>query len=171
MLDKIILYTQIGTILTYIGSLFYIYQVLVKQKNATIETLQTTVELLKERNLNLKESSPDVLVDRLKKKLDILSVELKALNSEDSEKQGLLNEKEGKLKEALNTIAQYDIQLKSIKELMKEYLCPYCEAPQIRREYHMENKEGVDIDYELVEYECGLLVVDNKIENECTNKR
>ena len=171
MINEVIFYTQIGSITAYIGALFGIYKILVKQKDATIENLKTNNEFLREQNQILKESSSDILLERLKKRLELSSEELKNLSTQDNEKQILLTEKEEKLKNALNAVEEYDIGLKRIKELLKEYLCPYCNAPQIRKEYHEEYYRDESIEHEYIEYECGLRMEDNKIVNVCRYKK
>ncbi len=49
MTNEIIFYTQIVSILSFVGSLFVLYRVLIKQKDATIELLKEKVSFLKEQ--------------------------------------------------------------------------------------------------------------------------
>ncbi len=48
MTNEILFWTQIGALVTYIVSVFYLYQLLVKQKDATIDSKNSTIELLRE---------------------------------------------------------------------------------------------------------------------------
>ncbi|MEW5700215.1 hypothetical protein [Pseudomonas synxantha] len=60
---EVLTYVQIASILTYIGSLFYIYMVFIKAKDATIEGLRDRVAYQTETIKELKSVAPDVIVD------------------------------------------------------------------------------------------------------------
>ncbi len=84
MSNEIIFITQIGSILGFIVSLFVLYRLLVNQKDATIELLKEKIALLEKQVESLKESSPDVLLDSMGKRINHLTNEITRL-SEDRE--------------------------------------------------------------------------------------
>lgn len=75
-------YTQIGSILAFLVSLFVLYRLLVSSKDATIETLRQQVSLLESRIGVLAEQAPDILLQRMEKRAALLTEELKAAEKE-----------------------------------------------------------------------------------------
>ncbi len=77
-----VFYTQVVSIIAFIGALFVLYRVLVQSKDATIETLKTQITFLETKVKNLAETSPDVLLQRLEKRTTLLTDELEQAENE-----------------------------------------------------------------------------------------
>lgn len=168
-IDKTFFGLQIGSILAYVVGLFVLYRLLVRQKDSTIENLKTEIELLKEQNQYLKEPPYDILIKKLR---DRIAISKKALEDQECENKSLISEKEEKLNNALGTIEEYENQLVKMKVLMKEYFCPYCEAPMTEKKYYsIPYDEHSDDEFEIIEYECGLSLKDGRVTSECKYKR
>lgn len=178
MTNDILFWTQIGTLVAYIGSVFYLYQLLVKQKDATIDSKNSTIELLREKTNSLKEqleqakqSSPDILAERLSKRVEILRDELKTLSQDHDAKQEEILAKEQEIKKAEKKILKLNKQIDEAQELLKDYVCPHCKSPMTIHDYFPASDEinGREIDYdvEVTEYECGLKMVDGKETTKC----
>jgi hypothetical protein len=75
-------YTQLGSIIAFLVSLFVLYRLLVSSKDATIETLRQQISLLESRIQGLSENSPDVLLQRMEKRATLLTEELKVAEKE-----------------------------------------------------------------------------------------
>jgi len=75
MNNEWIFVTQIISLITYVGTAFGLYMLLVKQKNSTIELLKEKSDFLKMQVDKLKEESPDILADRLAKRVVLLKGE------------------------------------------------------------------------------------------------
>jgi len=85
MSNTVLFITQIGSILGYIAALFYLYKLLVAQKDATIETLKEKNDLL-QKQLDIAESnSPAVLAQRLDKRVQMMEGELTRLSADQDE--------------------------------------------------------------------------------------
>ncbi len=82
MTIETVFYTQVGSILAFLVSLFVLYRLLVSSKDATIETLKEQINFLKTRIETLTEQSPDVLLQRIKERATLLEEELKASEKE-----------------------------------------------------------------------------------------
>jgi DNA repair exonuclease SbcCD ATPase subunit len=142
------------------------------------------IELLKDENewqskniANLKESSPDILAQRLADRVHILNEELSRLNEDNETNQEIINTKESELKEVKGNIIELEKVLdkaEGVLNLVTEYglVCPKCGAPLETREYHTELVESggyeVDVDHEIIKYECGLEISDGKVRSKCS---
>jgi predicted restriction endonuclease len=83
-------WVQIGSILTFVFTVFTLYKLLVSQKDATIELLKTRCE-------SLSETKPDVLVERMGKRLVLLQAELEKAENEKTQDQKRITELNQKL--------------------------------------------------------------------------
>jgi len=95
--NQTIFYTQLGSIIVFIVSLFVLYRILVSTKDATIETLKTQVSLLETKIKDLSETSPDILLQRNVNRVELLT---RDLGSAEEEK-ALLAEQINELKKQL----------------------------------------------------------------------
>jgi chaperonin cofactor prefoldin len=77
-----VFYTQIGSILAFVVSLFILYRLLVSSKDATIEILKQQVGFLEAKIKALAEQGPDVLLQRVEKRASLLEKELEAAEKE-----------------------------------------------------------------------------------------
>ena len=68
MENDTLFFVQLASILAYIGmyvaGFIYIYKVLIKQKDSTIQLKDSHIEFLKEQNESLKENTPDILLEK-----------------------------------------------------------------------------------------------------------
>lgn len=77
-----IFYTQIASIIGFIGALFILYRILVQSKDATIETLESQISFLETKNKDLAETSPDILLQRYERRATLLTAELEQVENE-----------------------------------------------------------------------------------------
>jgi DNA repair exonuclease SbcCD ATPase subunit len=159
---------QVFTFIGYVVTLFGLYRLLVNQKDATIETLRTQCETLKERLTALEKKDPDYLVAMLDKRKNILERELRDISEESTSKK---EELQAKISE-LNLQKQgLEDEVKYVNELLSKYSCPYCKSPLIRREFAIESVETdhgeFDVEHEWETYECGFTVSDGKATKDC----
>ncbi|MBA7508461.1 hypothetical protein ES705_00391 [subsurface metagenome] len=175
MIIETLFYTQIGSILGFVILLFFLYRLLVKQKDSTIETQDKHIKFLELKNRELENSSPDILTERLRIRLNAYKEEMNLLSKEDESKKKLIREKENQIKEIISELNDYQEQFDKAQELMEEFCCPYCKSPMITREYHDEfaeyNGKELSIEHECIRYECGLTLVDNKEVSPCKIKK
>lgn len=168
MENDTLFFVQLGSILAYIGmyiaGFVYIYKVLIKQKDSIIELKDSHIEFLKEQNKSLKENTPDILMEKFKKRLEYFKLELE---NADKEKQEIINKKETEIKKILGDIEDLNERFQSLKELAKEYFCPFCNSPLVSKEYHDEVYKDIDIQHEWLKYECGLVIADNEEIQKC----
>ena len=82
MTIEAIFYTQIGSVIAFLLTLFVLYRVLVNSKDATIETLRQQIGFLEARVKSLAEKAPDVLLQRFEKRNALLEKELEAAEKE-----------------------------------------------------------------------------------------
>jgi hypothetical protein len=82
MSNETLLYTQIGSVLTYLLLLFVLYRLLVSSKEATIETLRQQIQFLEAKEKALSDVSPDILLQRFERRVSLLEKELEAAEKE-----------------------------------------------------------------------------------------
>ena len=155
---------QVAFLVTFILTLFVLYRVLVKQKDATIEVLKERNAHLKEQLANARESTPDVLARSLSERVNVLKEELSRLREDKATSGAIIEEKERDLSAAQQELGDLKRQLEQAQKIAEEYFCPTCRAPMAIREYHSETVEiggrDGDIEHEYVAFECGLTFSD-----------
>jgi len=77
--------TQLGSVLIYVGVVFVLYRLLVAQKDATIQSKNATIEKLRGIIQELEGKEPDVLFQRISKRLDASYREIELLQYEKGE--------------------------------------------------------------------------------------
>lgn len=122
MSNNVLFYTQIGSILLFILIVFALYRLLVQQKDATIELLRQRNEWFKDQLEAAQNLRPDVLVERLGKRLKATESELVRLNEDHDSNATVIAEKEKEREELLERI-------EDLKQRIDE--CPHCEAELI----------------------------------------
>ncbi len=171
MSNDIIFITQLGTIIGFIGAVFVLYRILVKQKDSVIE-------LLKEKNsylqLKLEEKfhqSPDMLVESVSARIKLLTEEIQRLKEDKENNQQIVLKKSEELATSHKELNKLHTQIARAEELMEEFFCPMCKAPMISREFGWESVEHngreIDVDHEHVLYECGLEFIDGVEGTKC----
>ncbi len=167
MTNEIIFITQLSSIIVFIVALFVLYRVLVSQKDATIELLKEKNTFLNEQLNEAKERTPDKLAKKLSERIHILTAELDRLSKDKEKNKKIIEEKELKLKDARNELDILKEQIEEAQEIADEFLCPFCKARMVEHAYSYEDYHGIDIDHELITYECGYTIVDGKDEAPC----
>lgn len=155
-----IFYVQVGTVLTFVGTLFGLYRLLVNAKDATIELLTQRVADLESRLTASQATHPDALAKALSDRVKQL----------ESELERLLTDKEAHT----GRIADVEVELSRIRELAEEYFCPHCQSPLMSREsrtvYFEHDGRDVDVDHLEEAFECGFVLVDGREMEPCPNK-
>ncbi|UFS71767.1 hypothetical protein LPW11_06125 [Geomonas sp. RF6] len=119
-----------------------------------IELLHEKIKYLELKVADAESQSPDILIERLRKRVEIGNEEIHRLREDGEDYKGQLTEKEWQLQELV-------AKLNKITSLLETYelVCPKCKAPLLRREYHTiygyVSGSEVEADVEYVEYECG----------------
>lgn len=172
MANEILFYSQVGAVISYVITVFFLYRLLVSQKDATIELLREKNDLLKTQLEELKEKSPETLEKRLAERVKRLQEEIGRLGKDEEENKKIIKKKEEELKDKQDKLSKVRQQLQEMKEVAEEYFCPNCEAPLLRREFHYETVEygkyAIDVDHECIEYECGRTIMDGETTNGCS---
>lgn len=163
--------TQIATIVGFLSTLFVLYRLLVKQKDATIELLKEKISFLELRLSESEQQTPDVLVQNISNRVKILNEELERLSQDKEKNEILIKEKEQEISKSQNELDKLREQFERAEELMSEFFCPHCKAPMISREYGWESVEyngrEIDIDHEHVLYGCGQEYIDGEEGTKC----
>ena len=169
-----IFWTQIGSAIAFITALFGLYRVMVQQKDATIQLQKENIAFLKDQLAEAKAQSPDALAQSLAGRVKLLEEELKRIEQDKSSTQEQIQAKEAELKEARLRAEELTKKIVHARELLKDFLCPYCGAPLTERTYQWESVEykgrEIDVDHEYVAFDCGYELVDGKERNKCPNR-
>jgi len=164
-------WTQIGSIITFIVTLFILYRLLVEQKDATIQMLKENISILKDQLSDARANSPDALARALHDRTKILEEELKRLSSDRGSSLKAIKRKEGELESFKQQLEELKSQVKMAKLLLTDIICPKFGAPMSRRDYASESVEyhgsDYDVDHEYSEYECGFSMVDGEERSPC----
>ncbi len=174
MSNIVIFATQIATVLSFIIAVFFLYRLLVKTKDATIQLLQEKVTGLEKQLDDAKAAGPDVLAKNLSDRVQLYEQELERLSKDDKKNASAIKEKEGQLRNVKTELSYLEGQLEQAQVVMAEFFCPYCKSPMITREYRSQMVEydghEIDDDSEYVEFECGLSLEDSHELSPCPEK-
>lgn len=168
MTNEIIFYTQIGSLVAYIFTVFGIYRLLIEQKDAVIQRLKERINDQTEKIRSLELQTPDALANSLSDRVERLLAEIERLRVDKT-----LNNEEILRKEA--EIREVQLKLTSLSELIKDsdFLCPKCGAPLVQRSsYTIHGYAGGvegEADVEYVEYQCGLSISHEGEVSPCRN--
>ena len=157
MTNEIIFYTQIGSLVAFLFTVFGIYRLLVEQKDAVIQLLKERINDQTETIRSLELQTPDALAKSLSDRVERQLAEIERLRVDET-----LNNEEILRKEA--EMREVQLKLTSLAELIKDsdFLCPKCGAPLVHRSsYTIHGHHGgreVEADVEHIEYQCGLSI-------------
>jgi len=145
--------------------------------HARSELLEEKNEWLEAQLKTLKEHSPDILAQQLADRLRLLGEELQRLKADHEASQESIRNKEAELAEVEAQIGNLTGQLAKAQDLLQMVsdsglVCPQCGAPLEVREYHSESVEyegrDLDVDHEIIRYECGLEILDGEARGTCS---
>ena len=174
MSNDAIFWTQIATIIAFVSSVFWLYRLLVEQKDSTIQLLKERASTLKEQLQVAKSATPDVLAQALSSRVKLLEMELGRLTRDHGANNEQIKEKEKELRAAKKSADALLTQLNEAKALLEEFSCPKCGSKLARREFASElveyNGREIDVDHEFTEYECGYSVVDGTEGSPCRGR-
>ena len=168
MNNEILFYTQVGSIVAYIFTVFFLYRLLVGQKEATIELLKEKNNYLKTQLKDLKEKSPGILEERLSKRINMLENELEKLSEDEVHNKEKIQEKEKELKIEREKLEKLQNEIEEFKELAAEYFCYDCGAPLVSKECHGGSYDEEGIEYEVIQFECGKQIINDKVHKKCS---
>jgi len=168
MNNETLFYTQLGSIVAYIIIVFFLYRLLVGQKEATIELLNEKNNYLETQLKDLKEKSPGILEERLSKRINILENELGKLSEDEGHNKEKIKEKEKELQIEGKKLEKLQNKIKELKELATEYFCDDCGAPLVSKEHCGGSYDENGIEYEIIEFECGKQIIDGRVHRKCS---
>lgn len=157
--------------------LFILHQLIVKRRDATIEAQDREIARLKTLLAEAKDTSPDVLAERHKKKIERLESDLKELQNESELDKLAIASKELEIK---NLAEEFKQQMEQARETLEEELqfvkeqldvCPVCGAELTEKSMRVVASYG---DYgeaedlgEFVSYACGYAELEGDLEHPC----
>jgi hypothetical protein len=163
MTVEFLFYTQIISILGYIGTGFLLYRLLVAQKDAVIELLKERNKILQEKITELETQSSDVLIESLARRVDVAKAEITELNKDAVKNKEEIDRKEGELIEFKESLDRLTSLLSD-----SDLICPSCQAPLTRRGSHTIYGEiggrEIEADIEFSEYACGYTISEDRAE-------
>lgn len=167
-----IFWTQIVSIVTFLSTLFYLYRVMVEQKEATIQLQKENIAFLKDQLTEAKSQSPDVLAQSLASRVRLFEEELKRLKRDKSFTDEQVKTKEEELNLAREEAEELTKKVMHARELLSDYLCPYCDAPLAQRSCQytcVEDNYGRehDVEHEYKVFECGYELMDGTDTGPC----
>ena len=168
---EFIFYTQLASLIVFVSSLFYLYRILVSQKDATIEFLKEQIKNLYFKLTEAKNASPDILAEKLSSRVVMLESELNRLSDDKEKNHTLINEKEIELKIARKEADELNKKILNALDILQEFSCPKCGALLVERSYQTESREHYDIDHEHIYYECGYEISDGEVIGTCRDQR
>ena len=172
---ELIFWTQIVSIVGYVAAAFYLYRLLVEQKDSTVQLQRENIAYLKDQLADARAQSPDVLAQSLRSRVTLFEEELKRLEQDKSSTQDEVAEKEAELKRARLDAEELTKQVIHARQLLQDFVCPHCGALLAEKAYDSESVEyrgrEIDIDHEYVAFECGYSIVDGQVRSPCKNTK
>jgi len=171
---KTVFWTQIGSIIGFVVALFFLYRLLVDQKDATIQLQKENIAFLKDQLADAKLQSPDILAQSLAGRAKLFEEELERLRQDKSATEEQVAAKEAELSKARSEAEALTKKVLQARELLHDYLCPHCGAPLVERVYHSQSVEyqgrEMDVDHDWSSFECGLEIIDGLEGTPCKTK-
>lgn len=163
---EIVFWMQVTSFITFVIALFVLYRVLVDKKDATIQLQKENIAYLKDQLTDVKSKSPDSLAQSLSDRIKLFEEELYRLKQDNTSTQGQIEAKETELKQAREEAEELTRKILHAKELLNDFLCPYCGAPLAQKTYQEEYTEHkgyeFSVEHEYIVYECGYSILDGK---------
>ena len=139
--------------------------------NATIELLRTEADGLRQQVAELRETRPDVLAEQLSRRIQIQAEEIQRMAADSESDAALLAEKESELRRAFSELDDLRSKMQYAGEVLGELFCPHCAAVMVERAFHYETVgyqgRELEVDHEVVVYECGREIHDGEVRREC----
>jgi len=169
--NETIFFTQIVSIVGFLVTLFWLYRLLVEQKDATIQLQRANIAFLNDKLVDAKLQSPDVLAQSLAGRVKLFEEELMRLEHDKSSTAQQITAKEAELTCARTEAEALTKKIIHARELLRDYLCPHCGAPLVEKVYHSEPVEyqgrELDIDHDCSTFDCGYEIVDGLERHPC----
>ena len=121
MSNETLFFTQVGSILAFLITLFVLYRMLVQQKDGTIEFLKEQVQLLKTQMDTLKCEQPDILIETYTKRVQALENELGRLLAEKSSDKEHIDNLEERLREARSEVERIGSRIEKAHLVVRSY--------------------------------------------------
>ncbi len=161
---EILLYGQLITIVSFVGAIFVLYRLLVKNKEATIQLLEKQIEHI---NHNVSMNGADILSVNLEKRVFGLSSEIKRLNEDKAINTELIQEKESELTDAKEMYERMQKMILHTSGMSISYFCPTCEEPTLEYAEAKAHFKSQDKGSFLVAYECGYSISNGQEVSKC----
>ncbi len=150
--------------ITFVGSIFVLYRVLVSQKDATIELLREKIDLQKEKSTA---ANADELASALGGRVELLTDELSRLRCDKETNSELIRKKEAELSDIADMYQRIQSMVMHTSGMSVSYFCPVCEEPTISEAESKLRFHNKQPDYFLVKYHCGYSEIDGKKTSDC----
>jgi hypothetical protein len=164
MSNELIFYTQIASILTFVGTVFVLYKLLVSQKDATIEALRERIATQQDR---MAYENPDALNERLSKRITLLSDELARLSTDKETNADAIKIKEEELTGAKEMYERLQKLVMHTSGMSITYFCPVCNEPTLECSEAKQTFFPEKSEYFRVAYRCGYSAVNGVKASEC----
>ena len=161
---EVLFFTQIASIVGYIGAAFWLYKSLVSQKDAVIELLKNRIDILEKDIKGLETQSPDNLIESLSRRVGIAKEEIEALNKDGQKHKVEIKQKETELSSLSAKLDQLQTLLRD-----SDLVCPKCGALLTRRDYftirgYSSDGREAEADISYTDYECGYSIREDQSE-------
>ena len=164
MSNEFIFYTQLASILMFVGTVFALYKLLVSQKDATIEALRERIATQQDR---MTFESSDALNERHSKRISLLSDELTRLSADKETNAELIKVKAEELTGAKEMYERLQTLVMHTSGMSISYFCPVCEEPTLECTEAKQMFSPEKSEYLRVVYSCGYSAVNGMKASEC----
>lgn len=170
---EIIFWTQIASVIAFVVTLFVLYRILVEQKDATIQLQKENIAYLKDRLVDARSQSPDLIAQSLSSRIKLFEDELKRLEEDKSSTLEQIEAKEAELRQARQDAEELTKQVISARQLLSGFLCPKCEAILSEKTYRWASVRhqgrSIEVIQECESFACGYELVDGEVVSDCKN--
>ena len=108
------------------------------------------------------------------RRLERFETELTKLSEDHDANEREISKKQIELAQTRAELDELRGQIDRAEEYLGRLFCPYCKAPMVERAFWDESVEyegrDINVDHEVVRYECGLTIKDDSESNKCPRK-
>jgi len=157
---------QIIQIIGFVIAVFYLYRLIVKQKESLIEFQKSEIVSL---NNKISKMGSDPLAENLQNRIHIYEKELINLKEDKNLNIKLITGKEKELDRLISLQEDLKSHLLKSSGLTFSMFCPQCDEPTLKSvETHTQLRGGKK-SISQAEYDCGHKITDNQVMADCKN--
>jgi hypothetical protein len=168
MTNEILFYSQIGSVLAFLATVFVLYRLLVSKKDASIEYLQIQVSEKDRVIADLSSKTESALLTSLNQRLEIAEAEIKRLLNEKNIDENQLKSLSGRISKLEGDVISVALESPDTHIFCRECCSELSNWGLGLRRFEV-NSDSLEDYFDYLDFECGAKFENGKVVLECPN--